>query len=78
MGSYNNLNIILLTPKSITFEDFDEIHQVVLDSISDNMSSLFQSGKYGVIDKYETTKNGFYVIQFISEAYTEQNNTQFY
>ena len=42
------------------------------------MSSLFQSGKYGVIDKYETTKNGFYVIQFISEAYAEQNNTQFY
>ena len=31
---------------------------------------------YGAIDTYDTTTNGFYVIQFISEAYTLQNNTQ--
>ena len=40
------------------------------------MDSLFQSGKYGTISTADTTKNGFYVIQFISESYTLQNNTQ--
>ena len=47
-----------------------------LTVISDNMVSLVQYSMYGVINTYETTKNGFYVIQFISEAYTLQNNTQ--
>ena len=40
------------------------------------MASLAHSGKYGVIDTADTTTNGFYVIQFISWAYTLQNNTQ--
>ena len=75
-GSYNNFNIIHLTPKSTPLEVFDEIHQVVLDGISDNMASLVQSGMYGVINTDDTKKNAFYVIQFISEAYTLQNNTQ--
>ena len=76
MGSYKNWNIIHLTPKSTPFEVFDEIHQVFIDSISDNMASLVQSGKYGVIYTYDTTTNGISVIQLISEAYTLQNDTQ--
>ena len=40
------------------------------------MVSLFQSGKYGVIDTSKTITNGFYVIQFISETYKLQNNTK--
>ena len=52
------------------------MHQVVLYVISDNMASLFQSGKYGVISTAYTTKNGLYVIQYISMAYTLQNNTK--
>ena len=39
------------------------------------MASLFQSGMYGVINRYDTTTNVFYVTQFISEAHTLQNNT---
>ena len=39
------------------------------------MASLFQSGMYGVIKTDDTTTNGFYVIQFISEAYMIQNST---
>ena len=54
---------------------FDEIHQVVLDGIIENMASLVQSGMYGAINTDDTTTNGFYVIQFLSEAYTLQNNT---
>ena len=78
LGSYKNWNIIELTPKSTLFEEFDDIHQVVLDGISDNIASLVQPGMYGAINTYETTKNAFYVIQFISEAYTLKNNTQIY
>ena len=62
MGSYNNLNIIHLTPKSPPFEAFDDIKQVVLDCISDNMASLVKSGIYGVINTDDTTTKGFYVI----------------
>ena len=73
-GPYKNWNIIELTPKSTPFEAFDDIHKVVLDGISENMASLFQSGMYDVINKYDTKTNGLYVIKFISEAYTLQNN----
>ena len=40
------------------------------------MASLVQSGMYGAINTDDTTTNGFYVIQFISEAYTLQKIQQ--
>ena len=58
--SYNNWNIIDLTPKSTPVEAFDEIYNVVLDGISENVSSLVQSGMYGAINTDDTTSN--YVI----------------
>ena len=76
--SYKNCIIIEITPKSIPFEAFDEIHKVVLDGISEYMASLVQSGMYGTINIDDTTTNGFYVVQFISEACTLQNNTTIY
>ena len=75
LGSYNNWNIIYLTPKLIPFKAFDEIYNVVLDGISENMTSLVQSGMYGVINTAKNTTNGLYVIKFISETYRLQNNT---
>ena len=39
------------------------------------MASLVQPGNYGAIDTAKITTNVFYVIMFISEAYTLQNNT---
>ena len=68
------MNIIKLTPKSIPSNLFDEIHQVVLDGISENMASLVQLCMYGCINTYDTTTNGLYVIQFIPDAYTLQIN----
>ena len=47
LGAFNNWNIIELSSKSTSSETFDEIHQVVLDGISDNMAPLVESGKYG-------------------------------
>ena len=55
---------------------FDEIHQVVLDGISDNISALVHPVKYGFINTDDTKTNEFYVIQLISEAYTLKKHTQ--
>ena len=38
-------------------------------------ASLVQPGMYGSINTDDTTTNVFYVIQFISDSYTLQNNT---
>ena len=40
LGAFNNWNIIQLSSKSTSSDTFDEIHQVILDGISDNMASL--------------------------------------
>ena len=39
------------------------------------MASLVESGKYGAINTTDTSTNGFYVIMFISGAYTLRENT---
>ena len=39
------------------------------------MTSVVQPAMYGAINREDTTKNGLYVIQFISESYTLQINT---
>ena len=78
LGSFNNVNTIQLSHNSTPSDAFNEIHQVVLDGISDNMALLVASGKYGAINTTETTTNGFYVIMFTSEAYTLQDNTTIY
>ena len=64
-----------MSSKSTSSDTFDEIHQVVLDRISDNMVSLVESGKYGAINTIDTLTNGFYVIMFTSGTYTLQENT---
>ena len=75
MVSYNNQNIVDLTPKSTPSEAFYQIHKVVLDKIGENLDSLVQSGMYGIIDTDDTTTNGFYVIKLTPEEYMLQNNT---
>ena len=76
LGAFNNWKIIQLSSKSTSSDTFDEIHQVVIDGISDNMASLFESGKYGAINTTYTSTNGFYFIMFTSGAYTLQENTK--
>ena len=65
-----------MSPKSTSSDTFDEIHQVVIDGISDNMASLVESGTYGDINTTDTSTSGFYVIMFTSGAYTLQENTK--
>ena len=57
--SFNNWDIVKFTNKSTTNEDFDEVHKVVLDSISDNMYALVQNGKYGEINTADPTTMGY-------------------
>ena len=73
--SYKNWNIIHLSHKSTHLYAFKEIHKFGIDRISDNMVSLGQSDKYASVNTSVTTTNGYYVIMFISEAYTLKNNT---
>ena len=75
LGTFNIWNIIQFSSKPTYSDTFDEIHQVVLDVISDNMASLVESGKYRAINTTDTSTNGFYVILFTSGAYTLQENT---
>ena len=76
LSAFNNWNIIELSSKSTSSDAFDEIHQVVLDGISDNLASLVESGKYGAINTTDTSTNGFYVIMFTLGAYTLQENNK--
>ena len=43
--SFDNYNIIKCNNEITSCEDFDEVHKVVLDDISDNMASLVQLDK---------------------------------
>ena len=65
-----------MSQKSTPYDTFDEIHQVVLDIISENMASLVESGKYGAIKTTDIATNVFYGIMFTSEVYTLQYNTK--
>ena len=78
LGSFNNWNIIQLSPRSTSSDTFDETHWVVLDGISDNMASLVESRKYGSINTTDTSTYRFCVIVFKSGAYTLQDNTTIY
>ena len=64
LGPFKNWNIIKLSRKSNPYDTFDEMHQVVLDGISENMTSFVESGKYDAINITDTTTHGFYVLTF--------------
>ena len=54
------------------------MHQVLLDGISNNISSLVQSGNYGSINTIDSTTMDYHDIQFFSEAYNLQEYTTYY
>ena len=64
-----------MSHKATAREAFEDIHHVVLDGISDNMAPLIQSGKYGTMNTTDTSTMGYYVINFVSEAYTLKYDT---
>ena len=42
------------------------------------MAALAKTGKYGAINKIDTTRMEYYVIKFMSETYTVHKETDFY
>ena len=73
LGSFNNWNTICFTNKIAILKDFDTVHKVVLEGISDNNSSLVQLGKYCAINVADATKMGYYIISDLSEPYKLQD-----
>ena len=49
-----------------------------MTELKKKIASLVQSGMYGPINTFDTTTNGFYVTQFLIDAYTLQNNGAIY
>ena len=56
--------------KTTPSEYFDDILRVVLDGISDNMAQLLQKGKYGCINKSDTTIITYYDVKYISDDFS--------
>ena len=75
IDSFNNWNIIIFFHKVTKTEATEEIYQVLLDDTSYNMASLVHYGKYCSMNKKYASKMGYYVIKFVSEAYSLQNDT---
>ena len=58
------------TNKTITNEEYDAFHKVVLDGISDNVSAILYNEKYGTINTAYPTTMGYYVVNLLPETYT--------
>ena len=74
LGYLNNWNIFQFSHKRHLVNRLKN-NQVELGGISDSMDVLVQKGKYGAINTTDTTKIECYVINFLSEAYTFQEDT---
>ena len=59
-------------------EQFYVGHKVVLDDISENMAPLVQLGKYDAINTEYPTTMVCYVIKYLSEPYTLQEDQAIY
>ena len=72
--SFNNCNIVQFTNKTTSIEDFGAVYKVVCDGIIENMASLVQLGKYGAINAEDPTTMYYYVINYLSEPCTLQED----
>ena len=64
-----------MSHKATVGEAFEEIYQVIFGGISDNMASLVQYINYGPMNTTYTSSMGYYLIKFVSESYTLQDDT---
>ena len=63
LGSFNDWNIIPFANKTISSEEFYDIHKVLLDGIIANTELLIHTGKYGAINSVDTTTIVYYVVK---------------
>ena len=74
LGSFNNWNIIQFTNKKLPSGDFDAVHKLLLYGIGDYIDYIVQLGKYGSINEVDPTTMFYYVIKYLSEPYTLQED----
>ena len=67
---FNNWNIIKFSNGNTKSEDFKDINKVVLDNISENMEFLVKYSNYGAMNTTDTPTLGYYVVKYVSYAYT--------
>ena len=72
LGSFNKWNIIQLSHKATSSEEIEKSYQVVLDDISDNMDAMVKTGKYGAINTTDKYIMLYYLIKFMPDPYTIQ------
>ena len=71
-STFNNRNTIQLTNKTTSSDNFDDICKVFLDVISDNAESLVLYRNNCDINTYNTTKMRYYIVKYMSDAFTLQ------
>ena len=64
-------------PIIIINEDFDAVYKVVLYGIIENVYTLVHNGKDVAINTSYITTMGYYVVKFLLEPYTLQDNNKF-
>ena len=72
------LCLVLFLYQEICSEYIENNNQVVLGDISDSIAALVQKGKYVANNTKDTTAMGYYVLNFLSKAYTPQEDTKCY
>ena len=65
LGLLNYWNIIQFTNKTTLSKEFYDIHEVVIDGISDNIAPLV-SGQDGAISITDQTTTGYCVVKYVS------------
>ena len=78
LDSFKNWNIFHFTNKTTCSDVFYEVYHFLLDGITVNMTSLVQNGWYGLINAAYTTTLGYYVVKYISENFTLQDDIATY
>ena len=73
--SFNKCNVIKFSHKATTSDAFEEIYQVFPDIIRNNMAFLVQYGKYGAVNTTNSKKMAYYVIKFVLESCTIEEDT---
>ena len=66
---------IYVSHKATNSESFQDVNKVALDDFSDNMASLVQSFKYSDMNTTDKLTMVYYVINFLSEAYSLKSYT---
>ena len=64
------LEMINFTNRTTYIEDFDDIHRVILNFISENISFIVKAGKYGAMSTTYKIIMGYYVLNFLSNTAT--------